>query len=162
MNIEEVFPAVFDVVAADPLCAAIPRISQEDPDYDAKFEAALRATDPAIPGDGPGVAFVLWAADGLPASGNTGPLLDLENGLMLSVVERRKTNQTGASAIKWVRRLLRLLHRKTVAGDRSGRLLIRHPARSPAYSLGPLDQGLVIYFVHLEVRSIEPIGALPA
>lgn len=153
MNIEETFPAVMAVLAADPLCSAIPRISQLDTDYDKKYEDALEKT---------GVVFVLWAAEGMPASGNAGPLLDLENGLILSVIERRKTNKTGASAITWVRRVLCLLHHRAVAGERSGRILIRHPARSPAYSLGPLSQGLVIYFVSLEVRSIEPVGALPA
>jgi len=151
MNIEEVFPHVLGLIEADPLCSPVPRISELDLEFETKYEAALADK---------GMAFVLMGQDGVPVSGNTGDLLDLDNGVMLSVVERRKGNTTGAVALVWVRRLLRLLHRNRAGA--AGRVVTRHPARGPAYSLGHRGQGLVIYFVHLEVRSIEPVGALPA
>ena len=154
LTIETVFPYVLGVIARDVSAtgyigaASVPALSQTDPDYSAKYEAALRS---------PGVIFVLWSAGGHPASGADYPQIDLENGLLLSVVENSAPgkNTTGLSCIQWVRRLLVILHQ---AGKpaKGGRAVIRHPDTQPAYEIGPVGQGVVCYFVNLVVRSTEP------
>lgn len=150
------FPHVLGLIGADATAAVVPRLSQLDPDYVKKYEAALRKADVSKPGDGPGVIFVLWSKGGDAANGNGAPQLDLQNGFLLSVVESTKNNTTGKSALEWVSYLLRLLHRGAPQG-RQATGDIRHPAQGSVYELGPLGQGLVIYFINLEVRSTEPL-----
>ena len=160
LTIETIFPYVLGVIAADVSAgdyvgaALVPAVSQLDPQYSARYEAALQS---------PGVVFVLWSAGGVPASGNDTPLLDLENGLLLSVVENTAPgkNTTGLSALQWVRRLLQILH-QSGRPQRGARAVIRHPEHDPAYEIGPVGHGRACYFINLVVRSTEPTqGALP-
>lgn len=158
MNLIEVLPALRAIVVANPLFAPLPALTQLDPEHNKKYEAALRKADATRPEDGPGACLSIWDGGADAASGNKTQLLDLEHSLIVSIAENPKNNTSGVTALEWVHRFLRLVHQHR--GDNNGRLVFRHPAAGPVYELGPLSQGLVIYFVHLEVRSIEPVGAL--
>lgn len=158
LTLDEAPGYVIGLLSANALVAAagIPALAQDDPEYQKKYEAALRKADPGKPGDGPGVVFSLWSTGGDPANGNSTSNLDLWNQYMLCVVENPKANTTGKTANQWKTHLLRFLHRGVPQG-RGATADIRHPENAPAYEMGPLGQGLVIYFVNLEVRTKDEL-----
>lgn len=154
LDIETVFPRVRALIAADATCAALPLIDQLDREYNNKYTAALKT---------PGMVFALWSAGGYAADGNDNQQIRLDNELILSVIENTAPgkNTSGLSALQWVRRLLRVLHGQGLTGGPRNRATIRHSTRSPAFELGEMGEGLVIYFINLSVDSVEPTGALP-
>lgn len=158
-SLSQVFEKIAERIAADYTVstAEIPVLSQFDPDYIAKYEAALRPVAEEVPDDGPGLVFVLWATGGDPAGGNDTQLLDLNNGVVIAVVESQRHNSTGKGALEWALHLLKLLHNADGTPAR-GRPALRHPAKGPAYELGGLGEGLVLYFVNLEIRTTESVG----
>jgi hypothetical protein len=150
MILTNLFSHITGLISADAtvIAAGITVLSQLDPDYHKKYEAALRAK---------GMIFVLWSAGSDAANGNSMPQLDLQNHFLLSVVESSKNLGVGQkTSIEWVSYLLRLLHQCRAQG-RSPTADIRHPSNGPVYELGPLGQGLVVYFIYLDVRSTEPL-----
>lgn len=150
LTLTNVFSHLTGLIQADSTvtAAGITVLSQLDPAYHKNYEAALRTK---------GMIFVLWSAGSDAANGNSVPVLDLQNHLLLSVVESTKNLNPGdKTSLEWVSHLLRLLHRGAPQG-RTPTADIRHPSNGPVYELGPLGQGLVIYFIHLEVRTTEPL-----
>lgn len=161
MNLEEIFAALQALLALDADLAPIPFLGQiasaveNAPavrDYKKHLEAALSGV-----GDGNvGVAFVAVVSEGDDRAPATG-LLDLVNTVMLSVVVNPVTNTTGLTAYQYTRRALRVLKRGRVA---------QHGARwdislaSPAFNVGPLNQGTEVFFINLLVRTTEDLGAL--
>jgi len=154
LDLSTIFSRVLDLIAADPTCAPVPRIDQLDTDYAEKYATAIRDT---------GVVFTTWSAGGSPAEGNAFPEIRLRNDILLCVVENTAPgkNATGQTAFQWVIRLLHIIHH---AGQRRpvGRSTVRLNANAPAYELGPMGEGIVVYFINLTVDSIEPVGPLPA
>lgn len=146
MTIDQTFSAISSLLTADPHAGAIPIISQLQRDYGERYEAALRDK---------GIVFVIWAAAGLPASGNDDRAIILNNEMTVFVCENRRVNATGASALEWVQQILRILH---FSGG-PGRPKVRHSANGPAYELGDLSAGLVTYAVNLVVSSIDDTGS---
>ena len=142
-NLEQVFDAILERIQADTAIAAagVPSISQLDPAYVAKYEAALRPAAEGMAGDGPGVVFVLWAASGRPNDGTDTPISSLWNDVLVGVVENKRNNTSGRTALGWVNPLLKILHNAD-RGAQRGRRSIRHPASGPAYELGALEHSL--------------------
>jgi hypothetical protein len=137
-------------LAADPVLAPIPRIQQIDPQYNQHYEAALQS---------PGVAFITWFTDGQPAENADCHQLDLDNVLVLAVVENPTKNTSGKSAFEWVKALLVRLHQlglPATGGPKPVKL------DQPAYTLGPLRTGLVVYFIKLRVRTVDALVPPPA
>lgn len=159
LSLVNVFDAIAAKLAADAVvtAAGVPTISQLDPDFEKKYEAALRKADVARPGDGPGLLFTLWCTGGQGADGTESGDLDLRNGVILAVAESPKHNTSGKTALGWVLHLLIHLHEAGLS-QRGARTDIRHPERGPAYELGALEQGLVVYFIHLEVRTFDALA----
>lgn len=160
-SLDDVFTAILARLGADALIAekAVPVIAQDDAEYDAKFERALAASSEGG-GSGPGVCLTLWAADGQSSDGGDSTRLVLANKVVVAVTEHRRHNTTGKGARQWCGHVLRILGRADEAPNR-GRPALRIPGSGPAYELGGLEHGLVIYFAHLEVRTAEDFGAPP-
>ena len=157
MHLEEIFPQLQTLLATDADLAAVPFLGQiasgvadtaQVREYNQRLEAALAD---------PGLAFVAVVAEGEFYADFRGPVLDLANAVILSVVEKPKKNATNLTAYQYVRRALRVLHqgRFTLKGARTEVRLGK-----PAFNVGPLNQGTTVYFINLLVRTTEDLGAL--
>lgn len=156
MHLGEIFDTIKAQLATDAKCAAVPFIRQvaEDTDEQAKVRAYNSEIEKAF--NDPGIAFVCVASEAQLAGPSTG-CLDLVNTVMLSVLENPKKNKTGETAFGYVRRAMRVVHQTRTKSQ--GRRVDIDLDRVP-YNLGPLDKGLVTYFVNLSVRTTEDLGAL--
>lgn len=152
MKLTEVLPYVVGILAARPevIAAGIPILSQLDPEYNQKMEAALAA---------PGVLFVAWLGSGEESAGDeTIHALNLDNMVALALVENPKKNTTGKSALAWVELGLTAIKHAghpTAKGPRPARLV------NPAFELGPLNTGLVPYFITFRVKSGNSLATAP-
>jgi hypothetical protein len=146
-TLDQVLPSTLALLAANPALVALPRIEQNDPDYNKKFEGAMKT---------PGMAIVAWLAGGRPADGSSQDQLALDNLVILSLVENPAKNTTSHACFYWGLQVLKTLHR---AGQtaRRGLPAIRHDDET-VYDLGPLRTGLVMYFFNFRVRSIDPLA----
>lgn len=142
------------------LAALLPLVTQVADEAAAQEAARDYDTELARVLESRGLALVAVAAEASSVAAATAPVLDLEHTVMLCIVENPRKNQTGETAWQCVRRALRVLHRGNVSAASGARTDVR--LGSPAYTLGPLGQGKVVYFVNLLLRTSEPLGALPA
>jgi hypothetical protein len=140
MKLSGVLPSVIGLIAYNPGLATIPLVSAADPDHNSKLQRALNE---------PGLAIVATLAAGR-IKGGTPPLVHIESTVTLSVVENLAKNQTGVTAIQIVEQLLETMHRAQVGHARPWLRV-----DNEAFETGPIDGGLVVFFVNLTATSIN-------
>jgi hypothetical protein len=140
MKLSAVLPSVARLIADEPLLSAIPFIAAADSEHNTKLQKAINET---------GLCIVATVAAGRLRDAKT-PLVHIESTVTLSVVENLARNQSGVTALALVERLLETLHRAQETGARAWLRV-----DNDAFETGPIDGGLVVYFVNLTATSIN-------
>jgi hypothetical protein len=140
MKLSVVLPSVASLIAEEPTLSSIPLITAADPEHNTKLQKSINET---------GLCIVATLASGRLKDAKT-PLVHIESTVTLSVVENLARNQTGVTALALVERLLESLHR---AQEGNARAWLR--VDNDAFETGPIDGGLVVYFVNLTATSIN-------
>ena len=140
MKLSAVLLSVARIIAAEPLLSTIPLITAADPEHNTKLQRAINET---------GLCIVATVAAGRLKDSKT-PLVHIESTVTLSVVENLARNQSGITALAFVERLLETLHRAQEGGARAWLRV-----DNDAFETGPIDGGLVVYFVNLTATSIN-------
>ncbi len=140
MKLSAVLPSVASLIAAEPLLSTIQLITAADPEHNTKLQKAINET---------GLCIVATLAAGRLKTATT-PLVHIESTVTLSVVENLARNKSGVTALALVERLLETLHRAQETGARAWLRV-----DNDAFETGPIDGGLVVYFVNLTATSIN-------
>lgn len=140
MKLSAVLPSVASLIAEEPTLSTIQLITAAAPEHNTKLQRAINET---------GLCIVATVAAGRLKDAKT-PLVHIESTVTLSVVENLAKNQSGIMALAVVERLLETLHR---AQEGHARAWLR--VDNDAFETGPIDGGLVVYFVNLTATSIN-------
>jgi len=140
MKLSAVLPSAASLITAEPTLSRVPLITAADPEHNVKLQKAINET---------GLCIVATVAAGRLKTAAT-PLVHIESTVTLSVVENLAKNETGVTALVLVERLLETLHR---AQEGHARAWLR--VDNDAFETGPIDGGLVVYFVNLTATSIN-------
>ncbi len=143
MRLSEVIPAVFNLLQGNPFFTDVEIIASIDADYNKKLESALRDK---------GLALVIVQAEGT-VPNTKAPRIRLDNAVMVSVLENPAKNTTGPHALEAAEKVLETIHQ--AAWGQHG-LQNQFTCGTPAYELGPLDGGLVVYFCNFNIATVQP------
>ena len=143
MRLSDVIPAVLGLLQGNPFFAGVEIIANIDDDYNQRLETALRDK---------GLALVVVQAEGTVPNAKA-PRVRMDNAVMVSVLENPAKNTTGPHALEAAEKVIETIHQ---AAWGSHGLQNQFTCGTPAYELGPLDGGLVVYFCNFNIATVQP------
>ena len=140
MKLSEIIPSVGQLIRGIEILSEIPLITSADKDHNHRLQRALSEE---------GLAIVATLTSGRLKTAMP-PIVHLESTVTISVVENLSQNHSKLSAIEIVGILLNHLHR-----TREGKAYPWLRVDTNAYETGPIEGGLMVFFVNLTATSIN-------